>query len=952
MGNWYFVFLGCLVLVLIGLIVYARVMSGGFKKKDKQSDASDGNIEAAPALSSNKSNGRKNGHRKNGKKRPLFGIKGSGGNNSGEVETILPSEDVVDIVDIIDDYYLTPRGDLVAILYIQPVLSTTTSSPDGLIGGFIKSIHNMQSTSSIQFVQLPMPSPVEGLTDRYAMHAHSWKKEHEKAVGSLDEDASQVAKTRYFAAHQIGAHILTVGGSAPRRESFAVLTQKAGVIGSPSDEAIAKAVRELKVAVQRVVTLFKENGITMIPLHPSQSLEVLWHAYNPDSGSSVIVDQASERYLEMAQTGNTTSPMSTVLSREQIQKALDDPKNEIRKLLAPPVVEELPSAVQFNRKTMAIYYFTDYKQSIPTIRKLLGAHHKFAHRLYLSYYISTPNISEIALATRRASTAKQAVDAVAARLGSLPSYRQREEIESIEDARWGAETEKDVPKMLTCYVGLVGNNETIHQDAIDLESIFQSAGVDFVPAKFVPLKVWRTMIPLGQRTHRSNSADRNVFADNLGPLNPVTSLAVFNPDGEFCGYTPAGGDALMPVAIVRKRGTEFIPSDAIIGTQGSGKSFTIKYWITDWISRGHKVFVVDPKMEFGPTTAALGGTAVSILGSTGFNLIQFENIPVDHDTELGVALAKMTFDDNLAAIEALYSMSKGDKANVTGVERNFLINAFRRAMETKGMDPKDPRTWKANEVFLNDVYETLTREMMHEDTQTVKMMGQLLEQYADKNGQYYEQYNTPNTFSLDSDLITATFGLAQLGADVMTKSLASHFAMRIAIQHAVRSFLLEDVPPPYHIVIDEASQLLTTSAVVSNVISMLSLLSAYDISVHLAFQDIKALTRADSLGAMDGAASMNTLMGVIPAYWIFHQEPSSAQYIVETFNLPQEEQKIIVQNRVGQCILMFPKVGLRIPIVVQVPEQFTDMYRTDPEFTKRMIENALRRKVEPAATAA
>jgi hypothetical protein len=156
----------------------------------------------------------------------------------------------------------------------------------------------------------------------------------------------------------------------------------------------------------------------------------------------------------------------------------------------------------------------------------------------------------------------------------------------------------------------------------------------------------------------------------------------------------------------------------------------------------------------------------------------------------------------------------------------------------------------------------------------VRLMAAVLEQYAAQDGQYYEQYNTPNDFSLDADLITATFGLAQLSSDETAKAISGHFAMRIGVNHAVRSFLMNKEPVPFHIVIDEASQLLTTPALVSSVVAMISLLSAYGISVHLAFQTMEAIQRADGLGAAENASSMNTLSGVIPAYWLFHQEPA------------------------------------------------------------------------------
>jgi hypothetical protein len=272
---------------------------------------------------------------------------------------------------------------------------------------------------------------------------------------------------------------------------------------------------------------------------------------------------------------------------------------------------------------------------------------------------------------------------------------------------------------------------------------------------------------------------------------------------------------------------------------------------------------------------------------------------------------------------------------------------LKRAMQLKGLNPKNAATWKPNQVFLYDVYEVLTREMLDQDPKTVRMMAAVLEQYATKDGQYFEQYNTPYEFSLDADLITATFGLAQLSADKKGRSITAHFALRLAVQQAVRAFLSAPNPIPFHIVIDEASQLLTTPVLVSSVAAMLSLLSSYGISVHLAFQDMQAIEQADQFAALEQGESLNRLSAVIPAYWLFHQEPASAEAAVRLLRLPPEEARRIVANRVGQCLLAFPKIDLRIPLAIIVPEAFHELFRTDPTAMRGMIESSLS---EPART--
>jgi hypothetical protein len=875
----------------------------------------------------------------------FFGKPRAGVSTKTEKETgSSPSEGLVELIDIVDEgYFLTQTGSLAAIFYLQPVLSTTSTSTDSLQASFISIMHALEPKTTLQIVQLPLPSKLGDLTDRYAQTCYRWRKRVEQAQAQGDERATAAASTRYFAAAQIGSQILQTGGRAPRRETFLVLSTSAGFSGRATPVGIQKAARTLKMDAQRLEALFESNGMPLTGLTAEQALPVLWHAYNPDQGSPEMLEREAERFASIMQDGQA-GPGASTLSQEEIERALADPQQELRRILAPPLVEECQAGLRFGEKEILLYFINDFHTTVPSMRRLLGPGAKFAHQLILSYYITAPPPDEMARLTRKASTAKQALQAVAQRIGALPSYKQAEEVRSIEQARAGAETEKDVPRLLGLYLGLVTSGESREAERVEFESVLRSAGVEYIPAQWMALDVWRTLLPLGQRFHRFE--ERNLFSHNLAPLNPATATAWFEAGGEFCGFVAYGENAGTPVVIRRERGGEFIPSDALVGAQNSGKSFTIKLWITDWIARGQRAFVVDPKLEFAALTRALGGDLLALRGGRGFNLLQFDRLPGTPASDLGPAIAGLIFEDNLAALEALYTLAKGARSHTSGVERNLLINALKRAMSIKGLDPKDAATWEPNKVFLSDVYEVLKGELAGHDPETVRLMAAVLEQYGAQDGQYYEQYNTPNDFSLDADLITATFGLGQLSSDETAKAISGHFAMRIGVNHAVRSFLLYKEPAPFHIVIDEASQLLTTPALVSSVVSMISLLSAYGISVHLAFQTMEAIQRADGLGAAENASSMNTLSGVIPAYWLFHQEPQSAETAVRLLHLQSAEARRIVANRVGQCILAFPKAGMNIPLAVIVPEAFHPLFRTDPASTRALIEGAL---AQPAA---
>ncbi|MCB2160637.1 hypothetical protein KQH40_00965 [bacterium] len=852
----------------------------------------------------------------------------------------LPTEKLVDLETLHGDFLVTVSGDLVAMLEVNPVLMTSNSRPEALDGAFAGALETMPARTTLQFVQLPIPNQVDELTDRYARYGHYWRTEFiESQTDGTPQEEQQELQNRYYAANQIGATILQYGGQACYRASLIVLTAQGRAFGR---EISDKAVKEFSNLIQQVQGVFSNHGIQTDMLPPEISLHYLWYAYNADAGAQAVVDQAEERFATICMSGRTPPAELAALTATQLDMALSEPEKYVKRVIAPPLVEEGDAWVTFRQKSMLLYFITDYRLTLPRISRLLGPGGRYYNSLFVSYYLTMPSPDTIALQARKASTAKQAQQVIGQRLGTLPSYRQQEDVMAIEQARYGAETEKRLPRMLGLYIGVLVDSEKIYEEKADFEAVLQSAGLVFTPAKWTAMNIWRSMIPLGQRYHRFE--DRNVFSENMASLNPVSSQTLFESEGDLLGFTAISSNHSMPVSVVRKRGSRIVPSDALVGAPGSGKSMTLKWWVTDWMVKRHRVMVIDPKLEFGPVVNTLGGSSVDAVGTTGFNLLRFDRFSVDPTSQLGNALTRMTFDDNLAAIEALYVAVKGGRASyISGQERNLLIRALQKAMRNKNMDPNDPTTWEPNGLFLRDVYQVLARELLHEAPDTINVMVNNLMQYGDPAGQYYKLYNTISDLDLSSDLVVITFGLSQFSADERVKSLAYHFALRIAAQHAIRNFIFSEEVTPTHIVIDEASQMLTSSALVSSVVRMLSLLPAYNISVHLAFQDMFALERADALGASEGSGSMNTLLGTIPAYWLFNQEPESAAKAVKILKLPAHEQGMIAGNLPGNCLVVFQTVGMRLPVSVKVPPTFLQLYKTDAEAMRRMLDAAIAR---------
>lgn len=320
-----------------------------------------------------------------------------GGKTGAARAGLSPSEQLVDVVDIVEgQYFLTSSGSLVALFHIQPVLSTTDASPDGLESNFVAIVHALEAKSTIQVVQLPLPSTVGALTDRYAHTSYAWRIQIQKAQAEGDNKRAEVAQNRYFAAMQIGSQILQVGGSAPHREAFVVISRSPGLTSKVSPDGIHKTLQSLKVDAQRLSGLFQTNGMPIVQLSAREALEVLWHAYNPDQGEKTLVEQEGDRFAHIMEEGTRDLPQSGSLTEAQIERVLARPRDELRRVLAPVVLEEGDARIRFQNQEMLLYFVTDYRFAVPAIRRLFGKDSQFAHRLYVSYYITSPSSDEMA----------------------------------------------------------------------------------------------------------------------------------------------------------------------------------------------------------------------------------------------------------------------------------------------------------------------------------------------------------------------------------------------------------------------------------------------------------------------------------------------------------------------------------------------------------------------------
>jgi len=911
-----YILAGLLFMILIGLFVYARLI---IPRRQVALDAP-GHEAGIPALRSFRR-----------KSLPIAG-----------------SEDMVDAKGFFAtadaDFILTRFNDLVLVAEFSPLLASVDVTPDGLNRSFADAIRAMPENTRIQIVQTPVISDATALTDRFALQAHDWSQELGRR-GGLDDRANAWLANRHNVIYATAQTILEIGAASPMRRSFLVMNRNAGAV--VSDASLKAAADRLFVSAISVIRLFSERGLPLTLLSRRQATEILYYAYNPDYAYTLGRNVAEARFVDLALQGETAIADPIQAAAADVAEA--GGAHDLGLVLAPPSMEIQDDHLEFGSERVCLvpYYITGSHFARAGLTDLLGREHQWAARVIVSYYVTAPSRERISRQARKASATRQGLEGAFARLGRAPSYSATKQVGQIEQARYGAETGEDVPRYFGIYVGLIGPKDRLAADRASFEASLRGAGLVAVPARWVAADAWRSMVPLATRRHTfSEPAFQH---EMIAGLSPILGRTLYDPDGDFLGFTDTGGGHHAPVAIRRRRGTNLPPGDAVVGEPGKGKSFFLKFLVSQWASLGERVIIIDPKGEFGALTRMLGGEVRGFAPGRGFNLLSFPDLPASMNSGDRAALSELIFNGNLALLQSLYAGLRGQLSDISE-QKTYLTRALQKAMESASMDPWDASTWKGRSITIADVYSVLARELLPEGPEAIRPMLTLLNPYCEKDGIYQHLFNgsdRPLSFDELPDLTCITFGALSLG-DETNRILTQAFALQVAYQIAVQSFLVDmrgkTGQRPIHIVVDEASQVLTTSELVSQVVHMMSRLPAFGISLHLAFQDFAALRTADSLITRGGSiSSANTLTGVIPMFFLFGQTSQSAQTAASILQLDPAHARYIQEQGYGRCLAVIPGRGL-VPISVKVDDDLAEHFKTQAEdmaaITRAQLEGA------------
>lgn len=245
-----------------------------------------------------------------------------------------------------------------------------------------------------------------------------------------------------------------------------------------------------------------------------------------------------------------------------------------------------------------------------------------------------------------------------------------------------------VTLIITCFASNMKKLQMIEKQ---LKSITQKNNCKLAPLDWQQEYALMSAIPLGYNGIKRN---RNLTTSAAAVFIPFTTQELFQPTDGALYY---GLNALSQNIIIADRKQLKNPNGLILGTPGSGKSFSSKREISNaFLSTTDDIIICDPEGEYYPLVNALHGQHIKISPNSSHHINPMD-ISLDYSDDDDPITLKSDF------ILSLCELIVGGKYGLSATERSIIDRAVKQVY-TSYFDNPVPE----NMPILGDLYDQLS----------------------------------------------------------------------------------------------------------------------------------------------------------------------------------------------------------------------------------------------------
>ena len=247
--------------------------------------------------------------------------------------------------------------------------------------------------------------------------------------------------------------------------------------------------------------------------------------------------------------------------------------------------------------------------------------------------------------------------------------------------------------MTFLLVNTADTKQQLDNNVFQASSIAQKYNCQLVRLDYLQEEGLMSSLPLG---FNQVEIQRSLTTSSTAIFIPFTTQELFQSGGEALYY---GLNALSSNLIMVDRKKLKNPNGLILGTPGSGKSFSAKREITNaFLITGDDIAICDPEGEYFPLVQRLGGQVIRI-SPTSSDYINPMDINLNYSDDENPLSLKADF------ILSLCELVVGSRDGLQPVEKTVIDRCVRLIYQPYLNDPRPE-----NIPILGDLYEALLKQ--------------------------------------------------------------------------------------------------------------------------------------------------------------------------------------------------------------------------------------------------
>lgn len=225
-----------------------------------------------------------------------------------------------------------------------------------------------------------------------------------------------------------------------------------------------------------------------------------------------------------------------------------------------------------------------------------------------------------------------------------------------------------------------GTKEKLESDLFRLSGVAQKHNCRILRLDFQQEDGLMSCLPLGIN---KIEIEHGLTTSSTAIFMPFTTKELFQSGKEalYCGLNPLSGNLIMVDRKLLKN-----PNGLILGTPGSGKSFTAKREITNvFLVTDDDIIICDPESEYGTLVGRLGGQVIRV-SPTSHDHLNPMDLNLNYSDDENPLSLKSDF------ILSLCELIAGGKDGLKPIEKTVIDRCVRIVYRDYLLDPRPEKT--------------------------------------------------------------------------------------------------------------------------------------------------------------------------------------------------------------------------------------------------------------------